>query len=340
MRFAAPYALVLLAVLPMLLVASRRRQRPAALGYPTVGELARLPASPATLLRRALPFLRILVLGLGVLALARPQWGVETTKIYREGIAIAMVVDVSSSMAALDMRIDDRQTNRLDVVKETFRAFVEGDDADLGGRDGDLIGMITFARYADVISPLTLDHQALLELLDQVELVALAEEDGTAVGDALMAGIDRLRRTEGASRVMILLTDGSHNAGDTEPLAAAQVASALGIKVYTIGAGSRGMALMPARTRSGAIEYRPAQVFIDEHSLGQIAALTGGRYFRATDRDALRAIYAEIDRLEKAPNVAEHYQRYIEAFPIVVLLGLGLLLLEIVLINTRLRTVP
>jgi Ca-activated chloride channel family protein len=340
MRLAAPYALLLLLALPLLLVASRRRQQPAGIGYPSVLELARLSRSPLVLLRRGLPLLRALVLALAILALARPQWGVEATKVYREGIAIAMVVDVSSSMAALDMPRGDRQSNRLDAVKATFRAFVEGDRATLAGRDGDLIGMIVFARYADTVSPLTLDHRALLELLDQVELVALADEDGTAVGDAIMAGVDRLRQAAGASRVMILLTDGSHNAGEVEPLAAARVASALGIKIYTIGAGSRGIALMPVRARSGGLEYRPAQVFIDEHTLEQIASLTGGHYFRATDADVLGAIYAEIDRLETATNVAEHYQRYIEAFPLALLAALALLVLEVVLVNTRLRTVP
>jgi Ca-activated chloride channel family protein len=133
------------------------------------------------------------VLGLAILALARPQWGVEATKIYREGIAIAMVVDVSSSMAALDMEQGDRPIDRLEAVKATFRAFVEGDSGALAGREGDLVGMIMFARYADIISPLTLDHRAVLELLDQVELVSLAEDDGTAVGDAIVAGVDRLR---------------------------------------------------------------------------------------------------------------------------------------------------
>jgi Ca-activated chloride channel family protein len=339
MRLAAPYALLLLLALPLLLAASRRRQRPAGIGYPSVLEVARLPRSPLVLLRRGLPLLRALVLALAILALARPQWGVEATKVYREGIAIAMVVDVSSSMAALDMLQGDRRSNRLDAVKATFRAFVEGDRATLAGRDGDLIGMTVFARYADTVSPLTLDHRALLELLDQVELVALAEEDGTAVGDAIMAGVERLRQAAGASRVMILLTDGSHNAGEVEPLAAARVAGALGIKIYTIGAGSRGIALMPVRTRSG-VEYRPAQVFIDEHTLEQIASLTGGHYFRATDAAALRSIYGEIDRLEKARHVAESYQSYVDVFPAVVAVGLVLLLLEVLLVNTRLRTVP
>jgi Ca-activated chloride channel homolog len=156
----------------------------------------------------------------------------------------------------------------------------------------------------------------------------------------MVAGIEQLRGAAGASRVMILLTYGSHNAGDAEPIAAAQIASALGIRIYTIGAGTRGIALMPTRDRDGSVNYAPAQVYIDEFTLERIANMTGGRYFRATDAAALRSIYAEIDRLEKARHVAESYQKYIDAFGPLLALGLGLLLLEVVLVNTRLRTVP
>jgi Ca-activated chloride channel family protein len=310
------------------------------MGYPALGDLFGLRPSWPARLRRALPWLRALVLIAIVVALARPQWGVEATKVLREGIAIAMVVDVSSSMGALDLKIDDRQADRLDVVKATFHDFVSGDGGVLPGRDGDVIAMITFARFADVLSPLTLDHEALLGLLERVELVPLPDEDGTAIGDGMVAAIERLREAEGAGKVMILLTDGSHNAGNAEPTEAAQIASALGIRIYTIGAGTRGIALMPSRNRDGSLDYVPGQVFIDEFTLERIADLTGGRYFRATDAAALRSIYAEIDRLEKARHVAESYQTYVDAFAPLLALGLGLLLLEIVLVNTRLRTVP
>jgi Ca-activated chloride channel homolog len=340
MRLADPGALLLLLLLPPLLWWARTRIAPVGVGYPALADLVRLRPSLPARLHQALPWLRALVLILMIVALARPQWGVEATKIQREGIAIAMVVDISSSMGALDLQIGDRQADRLEVVKETFRDFITGDDGTLAGRDGDIVGMITFARYADAPSPLTLDHDALLGLLEQVEMVQQPEEDGTAVGDGMVLAIERLREAAGASKVMILLTDGSHNAGDVEPIQAAQIASALGIKIYTIGAGTRGTALMPTRGRDGSVNYAPAQVFIDEFTLGQIASLTGGRYFRATDAAALRSIYGEIDRLEKARHVAESYQRYVDAFPPVVAVGLALLLLEIVLVNTRLRAVP
>lgn len=341
MRLLDPELLALLILVPVLLYLASRRGR-ATIGFSAVGDLAALSRFGLTRLRRALPVLRALALVSFVVALARPQWGLEATKVYTEGIAIGMVVDISGSMGALDLQIGERAMNRLDVVKETFRAFVLGADADgeLGGRGEDMISMVTFARYADSLSPLTLDHEALLALLDEVEIVGLPEEDGTAIGDAIVLGVDRLREAAGASRVMILLTDGSNNAGDTEPRQAAQIAKALGIKIYTIGTGTRGFAMMPAPNRRGDIEFHPAQVFIDEYTLSAVAELTGGRYFRATDSAALRAIYGEIDRLEKATNVTENYRQYVDFFALFVLLGLAFLLLETVLANTRLRTVP
>ncbi len=164
----------------------------------------------------------------------------------REGIAIALVIDTSSSMSAIDLRLGDRPSSRLEVVKATLRDFVTGSRrSSSGGRGGDAIGMVTFARYADTISPPTLDHEALLGLLDQVASSRVPTEDGTAIGDAVVRAIDMLEQAEGASKVIILLTDGSYNAGEVEPLVAAQLAAAYGIRINAIGAGSRGTALMP-----------------------------------------------------------------------------------------------
>ena len=251
-----------------------------------------------------------------------------------------MVVDISSSMSAIDLKLGDRPSDRLEVVKATLRDFITGGEAAPGGRSGDAIAMVTFARYADTISPPTLDHQALLGLLDQVRMVELPTEDGTAIGDAIVRAVDLLDHAPGAAKVIILLTDGSFNAGEVEPLVAAQIAAGYGIKIHTIGAGSRGTALVPVAAAGGKVDYVSSPVTIDEQTLQQIAQLTGGKYFRATDGATLRSIYAEIDRLEKAPNVALHQQRYVELFPIFVGLGLALLLLEMILVNTRLRTVP
>ena len=338
-RLAYPYALLGLLLLPLLL-ALRRRQQPSAISFPAIQELAALPPSMMTRLRRLLPWMRAVVLILIVVALARPQQGLQVTKLYSEGIAIAVVVDISGSMRALDLTLNGQQQNRLEVVKHTFRHFVRGDNAELSGRGGDRIGMVTFARYADSISPLTLDHDTLLALLDQVQIVSLTEEDGTAIGEAIALGIERLRDAKSTSKVMILLTDGANNAGETEPIEAAKIAQAMGIKIYTIGTGTRGVAPVPVRTADGHTVLQRMRVFIDEHTLTDIAKTTGGRYFRATDTRALQEIYGEINRLEKSANVLEHYQQYAERFTWFLLPALGLLLIELLLINTRLRTIP
>ncbi len=341
MRLANPEFLLLLFVLPLLLVAFNRWQSRPALAYSSVTGLGRLSkAARRVRWHRRLPWLRLAALALCVVALARPQWGIQATKIDREGIAIAMAVDISSSMGAQDLLLDEQRSNRLAVVKHAFESFVAGDADTLAGREGDLVSLVTFARYSDTRSPLTLDHSALIKLLQDIEMVSLPEEDGTAIGDAMVLAIDNLRHLEGASRVLILLTDGSNNAGETSPMQAASIAKALGIKVYAIGAGTRGMAMMPARKRGGGIELRPTMVFIDDDGLTEVAEFTGGRYFRATDAQALSAIYREIDRLEKGRNVATSYQEYVEAFSPLVIFALLLIVLEVMLSNTWLRTAP
>ena len=338
MQLANPYALVLLLCLP-LLWRRQRRQPPVAIAYPTVQTWAQTPRSIMSRLRRLMPYLRLLALALAIVALARPQEGLQSVKVYSEGIAIVAVVDISGSMSALDLKLNGQQHNRLDVVKHTFRNFVSGADG-LGGRDGDLISMVTFARYADSVSPLTLDHDTLLALLNEIAIVSQQEEDGTAIGEAIAMGVDRLRQATAKSRIMILLTDGANNAGDTEPQQAARIAKALGIKIYTIGAGSRGIASVPVRMRDGTTVMRQMRVHIDEATLKEIASITGGQYFRATDGATLAAIYRLIDALEKSANVAEQYQQYAERFAWFLLPALGLLLLEVILVNTRLRTIP
>jgi Ca-activated chloride channel family protein len=337
-RLAHPYALLLLLLLPVLF-RRWRRQQPAAIAYSAIQALTAVTPSAMTRLRLMLPILRALVFILGIIAVARPQQGLQTIKIYSEGVAIVMVVDTSGSMSALDLQLNGEHRNRLDVVKQTFHHFVQDEKAQ-NRRAGDLIGLVTFARYADSLSPLTLDHTTLLALLDQVNIVSLPEEDGTAIGEAIALGVERLQDATAKSKIMILLTDGANNAGETEPLQAARIAKAFGIKIYTIGAGSRGIAPVPVRDPSGRMVLQRMRVFIDERTLQDIATITGGRYFRATDSAALREIYGEIDRLETSANVVEQYQLYAERFTWFALPALALLLLEIILLNTRLRTIP
>lgn len=340
MTFADPGALLLLLLVPPLLLAARRRANPTAIGFPGAGELTAMRPSLAVRLRRGLPLLRAAVLVLAIVALARPQWGVEVTRVRREGIAIAMVIDVSSSMRAIDLQLDEQPSSRLEVVKATFRDFVLGGEGGLHGRDGDTIGMVTFARHADNLIPPTLDYDALIASLDRVDIVELPLEDGTAIGDAILRAVEMLRKANIASKVLILLTDGSNNVGRAEPLLAAQIAAAFGVKIYTIGAGTNGTAAFPVSASDGRVEYRLSAVTIDEETLARIARLTDGRYYRATDGAALRAIYAEIDQLEKTRSFLEHYQLRLEGFPLLAGLALLLLVVEIVLVNTRLQTLP
>jgi Ca-activated chloride channel family protein len=339
MRLASPYALLFLLCVPVLLYLRQRQRYSVAVHYASIADLVALSPSLATRLRWLLPCLRTLALLLCILALARPQRGIEAITIFSEGIAILMAVDISGSMAALDLQVDGRQSSRLEAVKQTFRSFVTG-GKNLSGRERDLIGMVTFARYPDSLCPLTLDHDTLLALLDQVDIVSVPEEDGTAIGEAMALGIERLKDSMAKSRIMIVLTDGVNNAGETEPLHAAQIAKAFGIKIYTIGAGTRGVAMIPVRSPSGQMVLQRTPVDIDEDILSEVATRTGGQYFRATDGATLRAIYAEIDRLEKTTNVTEHYQQYAELFPWFLMPALGCLGLEIVLVNTRFRKIP
>ena len=343
MRFETPWVLLLLAALPALHLWLRRRDRPLCVDYTATGDLAALGTTFWSRLRAMLPWVRLLALALCIAALARPQWGQQVTRIYRDGIAIVMAVDISSSMGALDLRIGEEAANRLDVVKETFRGFVKGGEdgaAEGGGREGDLIGTVAFARFGDNLSPLTLDHDALLLALDEIGIVQIAEEDGTAIGDAVVMATELLQRAGAKSKVMILLTDGSNNAGNADPAEAAAAAAALGVKIYAVGAGTRGTAMTPVRQADGNTILVPTQVFIDEHTLRNMAEATGGRYFRAEDEAALRAIYEEIDRLETSTNVAEQYQRYIEGYPALLLCALLLAFGEAALRTTRLRALP
>lgn len=256
-------------------------------------------------------------------ALAGPRIGDQTTRVQKKGIAIMMVADVSGSMSALDLSEEDEERTRLDAVKHVFREFVSG-SRDLPGRPDDAVGLVSFARYADCRCPLTLDHQNLLIIAEDLAIVTEREEDGTALGDGLGLALERLRRSKATSRVVILLTDGVQNAGDLTPLQAAQVAESLGIKVYAVGAGTEGFAPVRVKDRfSGREVLRQMPVQIDEKILMEIAERTGGRYFRATDADALRAVYREIDRLERSRISEIRYLQYREYFPEIT--GVGLL---------------
>jgi Ca-activated chloride channel family protein len=274
----------------------------------------RLLESSSRSLRSRLTWLPAALMAFAVLALsvalAGPRTGNAVSEVKREGIAIGMVVDRSGSMEARDFVRGDTSTSRLDVVKSIFHDFVSGGSGFGEARTDDLIGLITFARYADGLCPLTLDHGSLIAILDQIETPIDQREDGTAVGEGLALAVERLRRQEAASKIVILLTDGVNNAGEIEPLQAADLAAEYGIKVYTIGAGYTGFAPYPVRRPDGRTSLQRVPVEIDEVTLQQIAQRSGGRYFHATNEAGLREVVEEIARLERSEISEVRYLEY------------------------------
>ncbi len=345
----------LAALLPALAVLwwSGRRERRAALLYSSLAPFRDLPVTFLQRCKRVLPGVRLLGVLLIAGALARPQQGREEFRVHHEGICIELVVDRSGSMEALDFREEGRPVDRLHAVKRVIRDFVDG-AGDLPGRPDDQIGLVVFGGYAESRCPLTLDHEALLGVLERVEIPgaglsdrerALAErviegEAATAIGDALALGVSRLQDASARSRVIILLSDGESNAGALEPLAAAELARAEGVKVHTIGIGSTGIAPFRRFDHLGREHLVPDQVRLDERTLAKIAELTEGRYFNARDAETLLRVYEEIDRLEKSETEGVLYTDYRELFEYLLLPGAGLLLLELLLRATRFLTLP
>lgn len=303
---------------------------------------------------------------LSIVALARPREGREQTIVDADGIAIEMVVDRSGSMRALDFQIDGQHVDRLTAIKSVAGRFIQGDDDvknddKLSGRVSDLVGLVTFAGFADAISPPTLDHAFVMAQLNHQEIVSRRDEDGTAIGDAISLAVEKLntldRRGQESgsqkekikSKVLILLTDGENTAGEVDPVQAAELAQKMGVKIYSIGVGTRGSAPMPVRDPfTGRQDVQWMEVNIDEDMLTKIATTTGGKYFRATDTESLAAIYQEIDQLEKTSVESRHFVDYRElaiqsshfggwSVPPLVLLVLGLLAVRVVVSNTVFR---
>lgn len=279
---------------------------------------------------KSLPFLtfaRFLVVVLMIFALARPQSSHSREQITSEGIDILLILDISGSMRAEDFKPD----NRLHAAKAVIHDFLDN-------RKNDRIGLVVFAGESFTQCPLTLDYRVLGDLLLNVEIGML--EDGTAIGDALANATNRLRHSTTKSKIAILLTDGENNAGTIDPLTAAQAAKALNIKVYTIGMGKEEGAFIPYHDPIFGLQYSRTRTYVDEETLKEIAEITEGRYFRATDNRKLSEIYEEINQLETTKIEITEYIRYKELAAYPLLLATLLLTLEIVLSNTRLRKIP
>ena len=325
-------ALILIILLvPLIIFAYLRFKGANTIRFPSLGTLKIIKPSWTIKARHIIIVLRLLVITLIILGLARPQAGKEETEITTEGIDIILALDVSGSMQAQDFEIKGQRYNRLFVVKDVVKDFIKG-------RENDRIGMVVFAGRAYTQCPLTLDYGVLLQFLKKIEIGMI--EDGTAVGSAVGTSVNRLRETKAKSKVVILLTDGRNNAGEIDPLTAAEIAKTLGIKIYTIGAGTKGLAPFPSVDIFGNQILKPIKIDVDDKMLTEIAEITGGLYFRATDTESLKKIYEQIDTLEKTEIEVKHYTEYNELFPYFILPAFGLLILEIALANTRFRKVP
>jgi Ca-activated chloride channel family protein len=308
----------------------------------TVSTLSHFEGAPKSLKTRLAKLPAALLAAATVLfaiALAGPRTGDTSSHVHKEGIAIVMAVDRSGSMNARDFVAGDASVSRLDAVKRVFHEFVEGGKAG-NGRPDDLVGLVVFGTYADGVCPLTLDHANLLAILDDVEIASEATEASTALGEGLGLAVERLREHRAKSKVVILLTDGVNNAGDLDPLQAAKLAADNHIKVYTVIAGTKGLAPIPVQGNDGREYLRRVYVDIDEDTMKRIAEATGGRYFHARDAEGLAGVYAEIDKLERSEITEVRYLQYREHYPALVEAGLGLLLLAALASATFLRRLP
>ena len=328
MHFASPYYLWLLTLLvPMIgYYVWRTLQGGAAIRISSVAGVVRAPKTVRYYLRHLPSALRAAAFALLVVALARPQDVEQNVRTNTEGIDIMLAIDVSGSMLARDFKPD-----RITAAKEVAGSFI-------ADRYGDRIGLVAFAGEAFTQSPLTTDQSTLQTLLARIRSGLI--EDGTAIGNGLATAINRLRESEAKSKVIILLTDGVNNRGEIAPLTAAEIANAQGIRVYTIGVGTEGMAPYPAIDMFGNITFVNQKVEIDEKTLTAISDMTGGKYFRATDKAKLKAIYDEINQLEKSKVEVTEHVSYHELYLAWVLAALGLLLAEFLLANLVLKRIP
>lgn len=352
-RFHDPLWLLLL--LPLAIAVWRSRQL-ASNSTILFSNVERLRAAPRTWAQRAKPLVSSLwPLGMFslIIALARPQLGHEEIRINTEGIAIMMCIDRSGSMSAMDFEFDGKRVNRLEVVKRVFRDFVLGRSG-FSGRADDLVGLVAFGGFAESKCPPTLDHDTLAKILETVKIPEpifdsrgrimneslLAEEQATAIGDALGSAVERLKDLKMKSKVIVLLSDGESNAGVLTPDEGTEAAKAFGIKIYSIGVGTNGLAPFLVTDRDGQQFLRNQMVKLDEAALRKIATTTGGSYFNASDTESLKQVYEAINQLEKTETEGKVYTDYRDLFQYFVLPGVVLILLELLLLSTRFLSIP
>ena len=339
LSFAHPWLLLLLLALPLIAHLRGQRGRAAALLFSSTNVLRGLGKASASRTGKILRAMVFLSLAIFIIALARPRLGKSLTQIEASGIDIMIVLDVSGSMLIKDFTVGGDRATRVDAAREVTRKFIEG-------RPNDRIGIIAFAGRPYVVSPMTLDHDWLLQNLDRVKVGLV--EDGTAIGSASAAAANRLNDKGSKSRAIVLLTDGENNAGKVPPTTAAEAIKALKIKLYAIGAGINGIAPAPVPDRrggfltdlSGNYLYQNQPVHFNEAGLKEMAQIAGGKFFRATDTQSLEQIFADIDQLEKSTVTVKKFQQYRDLFPACIMVGCGLLIAQILLGQTIWKKLP
>ena len=330
-HFLHPQFLSLLLLLPVIAFWLGRRGRVAGVEYSSASVAREVARETRSRAGRILVLLPLLAAALFIIGLARPQLRHGTTEVEASGIDIMLAIDVSGSMQSLDYKVNGQPTSRVDTVRAAVSKFIDA-------RPDDRLGLIEFSAEPYLISPLTLDHDWLLQGLERVNTGTIP--DGTAIGDAIAMGVNRLRDQPAKSKVLVLLTDGCNNMGRLSPLLAAEAAKALGIKVYTIGAGVRGEAPFPMKDDFGNTRIVMVPADVDEDTLGKIAQMTGGQFFRATDTEKLNDTYAQIDRMEKTTHTVRKYEHVSELFAWALVPGLLVLGTSFWLEQTRFRRLP
>jgi Ca-activated chloride channel homolog len=325
--FAYPWILWFLLIIPFLALwfLLRGRKKQPSIIYSSVNIFNQFPKNWRERISGIPLLFRLLAFAFLIIALARPQTFSSGENIYTEGIDIAMVLDISGSMLAEDLR-----PNRMEAAKNVIDDFIQK-------RVSDRIGLVVFAREAYTQCPLTIDYSVLRNLLSGVKSGMVT--DGTAIGNAIANGVNRLKDSDAKSKIIILLTDGVNNAGEIDPVSASQIAQTFGVKIYSIGVGTMGNAPYPVQTPFGT-RYQMVPVEIDEKLLQEISSTTGGKYYRATNNRELQEIYNEIDQLEKTKIEVTSYRSATELFYGWILLGIIFLLLEFILSKTVLRRLP
>jgi Ca-activated chloride channel family protein len=330
-RFLQPDWFWALTLLPLVILWRARRGPVAAVEYSDVSLARDIARRTRSRIGGIVWLLPIIAAALMIVGLARPQRTQSRTEVTANGIDIVLALDISGSMQALDFKVDNTRVNRIAVVKSVVSKFIDE-------RPNDRIGLIAFAGAPYIVSPLTLDHDWLQQNLERVN-VGIGD-DGTAIGSAIAAAVNHLRTTATKSKVVILLTDGVNNTGKIPPLAAAEAARALGVKVYTIGVGVRGKAPIPVRDQAGNTHMIMAYVDVDETTLQAVANDTGGQFYRATDTDSLQKIYEQINRYETSAQSVEKFEQVEELYRWTLFPSLGLLGLWVLLQHTRYRRLP